>query len=226
MDDDDKIKRRIFSGRFLRPRLIKVPKLSANLNKQEIRDWWHNILSNHGKYSCSTFILALPSDTNAVDYLKKSGNELNTLSDKDCLVIILSTTTIQGNGTQSVSYTDEMMGQIENGYSASVAKYFDIGFEEFPCLVFFDNMLSTEHLIISLKDLDTEEIGDRLRETFTVIRRANTEKQIKPLEALEKHLQEQEKQANKERIVNKVRSFAGKTYEMAITAFVLGSSSK
>ncbi len=59
-------------------------------DKHQLREWWHEILRDYGRYSCYAVFLVLPSDKEVFHYLNRHGKELNVISGENCLVIILS----------------------------------------------------------------------------------------------------------------------------------------
>ncbi len=44
----------------------------SNADRHSVREWWHEILRNHGHYSCYAIFLTLPSDTEALRYQQQN----------------------------------------------------------------------------------------------------------------------------------------------------------
>ena len=82
-----------FSGRDVVSQL-----LPEQITPKTLREWWHNILKSHGKFSCCAFVLALPTDEQAIKYLTDFGKEIDLLSGKHCLVIAINDTQVMQYG--------------------------------------------------------------------------------------------------------------------------------
>jgi hypothetical protein len=219
-------------------RLVGFPPLFTD--KRKLRYWWHQLLGNYGKYSCCAFLLVLPSDKDAINYFTEFGSELDQLSGENCLIIVLSGVHVKGPGIQGnyievFENEDALQNhltdlskfdleraieeQVAKGYSVKVAEYFEVGFEEFPCLIVFEDIRSTRHIVVSLKGLNTEQMAAKLRRIFSAIQKGVSKKQ-EPLVVLKGQLKKEAGVA----VAYKIRSFAEKTYEIAVTALVVGTT--
>lgn len=212
-----------------------------SLDRRTLRDWWFGILSNYGKYTCCAIFLALPSDREAIKYLEEYGQELNLITGDNCLVVFMSDSWI--SGTSMNQKDKDVLADVKNklqypqfdlqsviqehvskGYSLDVAQLFDVSFTEFPCLIVFKDIRSSEHIVISFKDLEVERIADLMRQVFSIVRNAVVQKQD-ILIAIESQLTKDKLVTAGLVIVSKIRSLIEKTYEILITAFVIANSS-
>lgn len=205
-------------------------------DKPLVREWWHSILSNYGRYSCYAFVLALPSDNQLIKYLIDFGRELDLISSENCLVIAFTQTdfrrsgidtTIQKGNRKMFGFVQQVWryvvkDQTVTGYSVQIARFFNIGFEKFPCFVIFQDMRSPNHIVVDLKDMTTEEIAEKMRITFSIIQEAITENK-NPLDALQARHTYDALQRKGKSIVNQLGSFANKTFEAAMEAWVSAS---
>lgn len=188
-------------------------------DRNALRDWWHEILRTHGRYSCYAIFLTLPSDTEALRYLTNYGNELNLIAGENCLVVTLSTTGFQRTGFDNEGWRKFIEEQTSNGYSIIVANIFAIPFTKFPCLLLFQDIRSPEHVAVTLTEMTAEEIKTRMRLVFTVIQKAVNDHK-KPLEELEKQQNIEFVQKTTKLVANKIGGYADKTFEKAMEAWI------
>jgi hypothetical protein len=187
-------------------------------DKRLLRDWWHEVLRTHGKYSCYGIFLTLSSDEDAIHYLTRYGKELNQISSKSCLIVTLGKTKFQRPGSDEGSWRNLVKEQTSEGYSITVARRFGIEYREFPCLLLFQDIRSLEYRAIKLQGLTTEQIALKMRLVFTTVENA-----IK----LGKHpLDELQKQQNIELLQQKGQLVASKvvnSIERILEALVINS---
>ena len=188
--------------------------------RSKLREVWHNILREHGRYSCFAVYLLLPSDIEAKKYLTEYSRELEIITSTNCLAISLCTTRFERTDENSWKLAvDEHLSQ---GYSAIVANLFQVKFNEFPCLIIFNDIRSSDHALVSLKYMTAEQIADKMRTIFSVIDDAvKNDKQ--PLAALEQQrvLEFLKKQGNT--TISELRSFAGKSFETVMETWIKAS---
>jgi hypothetical protein len=188
-------------------------------DSRSLRDWWHTVLREHGKYSCFAILLILPADEEAIRYAVDFGEELGSISGEDCLVLVLTDTQVKRSGFDEGLWRLTVSEQAKKGHSRTVAGLFDIGYDEFPCLVVFRDIRSPEHVLVKLKGMTTEEIIVQMRTLFTVVHKAASSEED-PLEAIE-HYQKQERiRGTTQAVFSQVRSLPGKTLEIAMEAWV------
>lgn len=183
-----------------------------------LRTWWHSILQTHGKHACCAFILALPGDFKAIEYLDKLGNELNLISKDACLVLALSDTRAITYGVGEDAWRGAIHEQVGNGQSLNLARMFNINFTGLPCMVIFRDIRSPEHLIVSLQKMEVDEISQVMRSVFSIIQSANS-KRGNPLAELELHRKKQEFQKLKQSVIGEVRKYLDMTVEAAMQVF-------
>jgi hypothetical protein len=184
-----------------------------------LRKWWHNLLREHGKYSCCAFILLLPADIQAIKYLTEFGTELDLISGENCLVLAISEVQLMRFGFDENLWRMAINDQISNGQSIKIANLFNIKLTEFPCMVIFQDIRSPDHLIVSLQGMDAEEISQKTRSIFAIIQLANNNK-VNPLIELKRQEAKKEFQKAGISIMGKLQSFAGKTFETAMEAVI------
>lgn len=184
-----------------------------------IRDWWHGILRNHGKYSSYAILLVLPSDKETIRYLKEFGKELDLISGKDCLILTFGDSGIKRPNFGDISWVSTVEGHITKGYSINAANIFNVEFSKFPCLLIFNDARSPEHIIVTLKGLTAEGVAEKLRVVFSTIKRAVQEKG-NPLKSLELKRKEESFQRAGNSVLSEIKDFAGKTLEMAMEAII------
>lgn len=169
------------------------------------------LLEKFGHYPCYATLLALPSDKEAIRYFTDFSRELEILSAKNCLIIGIGK---KNSSTQSDSKDWEVTinEQVYEGYSMKVAHIFDIQVDKFPCLLIFQDLRSSDHVIINLKDLTAEQISQEFRPIFSAIKKAGSEKES-PLKALvQLRVQKHVKNASKS-IISELKQVAGHSFD-------------
>jgi hypothetical protein len=181
------------------------------------RTWWHNVLQTHGKYTCCAFVLGLPADTETIKYLTEFGKELDLLSRRNCLVLAVTDTRAITYGVGENEWKGAIHEQVDNGQSLQIAKVFNINFAELPCMVIFRDIRSSEHLIVSLRKMEVDEISQVMRSVFDIIHSANSNK-VDPLLELRRHRKKQEFQMMQKSVIGEVRKYLDITFEAAMQA--------
>jgi hypothetical protein len=188
-----------------------------------LRKWWHDILRNHGRYECYVLFLVLPSDKEAIQYLKESGRELDLLSGSNCALITLSNEKSKLPGSYE-KFDDEMWGELiaehfTDGYCVRVARLLGIGFTEFPCLVIFQNIYSENQVALTLKDMTSDEIEKKIRSVFSTINKAISEKQNPVVSIKSLQMTEGVRNVGKS-VVSEIGNLTQKTLETLIEALI------
>ena len=186
---------------------------------QSLRDWWHTILRNFGQYQCFAVILALPADEEAIRYLTDFGGELDIVSGRSSLVIALTKTGFRRFNSDDSLHSISIDEHLSNGHSVQIAREFDISLNKFPCIVLFKDIRSPEHLVVSLKDMKTVEIGNVMRAIFSTIDSAE-ELGEDPLKSLLAYREKEKFEKIKRAIANELYSLPGKTLELVIGAWI------
>jgi hypothetical protein len=187
------------------------------LDPYSLRKWWHKILRDHGRYSCYAIILALPFDTEVRHYVRKYHRELNLISGKHCLVIGIGKNDFIRFGTDTWGRIVD--NQVSQGYSLQIAQLFEIDFTTFPCLVAFEDIRSPDHIIMTLKGMTTQEVAEKMRQLFSIIQKAASENQ-RPLAAIDNHRNKTELTSAGKAVISTIRNLTGKTFEVAIEAWI------
>jgi hypothetical protein len=196
-----------------------VGRIEQRLDAATLRMWWHEMLRQHGLYKCYAVLLALPADAELRKYLEHYPDELNDVSGKYCLVLVLGGegSGIYANEPSKMKLTlDE---QIHQGHSLIVADIFDVPLVEFPALLIFKDVRSPDHVRVSLQGMSEEEIVTELRSVFSTIRDA-ARQDTNPLAALEQQRRVQEMKKQGASVASKLSAFAGKTLESAMDAYM------
>ena len=193
--------------------------LDGLMKKEALRTWWHEILRHYDRYPCYSTFLVLPSDKDAIRYLVEYGKELDLLSGDNCLVIALGKALVRRSGFDDKAWRPTIKEQTSQGYSVELARFFNIPFTIFPCLVVFKDIRSPEHVVITLKGLSTEEIAEKMRQIFSVLQET-AKKRSNPLAALESQRKNEKRHNAGETVLSELRSFAGKSFEAAAEAWI------
>jgi hypothetical protein len=188
-------------------------------SRTSVREWWHKNLRVHGRYPCYALILVFPSDTEAVRYLSEFGYELHLISGTNCLIVTLNQTQFSIPSFDQTIWERAIDEHVSSGYSARVARLLDIGFDRFPCLVIFRDVRSSDHIVVTLKDMTANEISEKLRAIFSVIQGAVSQRED-PLAAIESHRNNEALVIKGKAIIGELRGFAGKTFEAAMAAWM------
>lgn len=170
----------------------------------------------HGPYSCYVIPLLLPSDKEAREYMKTYAREIDLMSGRNCLVIGFTKSEIKDSSSDS-------WGRIVNRkthqeYCIKVSELFGIDFVQFPCLVIFENIYSTEYIVITLKSMMVEEISEVMREIFTIIKNAVSENKS-PLAALGSRRKKEKFYRDGKTIISELHSI-GRTLEIVVEAWM------
>ena len=202
------------------------PDVSYLTSPSRLRQWWHNILRISGNYSCYGIILALPSDTEVLNYLSKYMTELDILSGIECLVIAFTKVGFWFWERENHNVTNFSSAIIEDytnqGHCVQIGKKLGIQLDEYPCFVLFDDIRSPHRFVVSLKSLDEKEIAQTLRYTFSTIQLASSKK-VSPLLALEKEKKKGTSAQKKTLILNKAKAIVGETMQTALEAWINSS---
>lgn len=189
-------------------------------SRKQIREWWHQILGDYGKYNCYAFFLCLPSDTEAIRYLSLFGKELDILSGKNCLVIVLSKTKFKWSGHfNNDTWNIALAEQVSEGFSVLVAQLFKIRYTEFPCIVLFNDIRSPQKSVFTFKGLSAKEISTQIRLIFSLIQQASVEN-IAPVTQLERHQKSAGLHKTSQTFFDRIFNFTGKTFEIAMEAWL------
>ena len=186
---------------------------------RQLRVWWHAILREHDKYSCYAILLMLPADGEAIRYAVDFREELDLISGEGCLVLVLTDTQVKRSGFDEDLWRLAVSEQAKKGHSRTVAELFDIGYDEFPCLVVFRDIRSPEHVLVKLKGMTAEEIVEQMRSLFTVVHKATSSKED-PLEAIERYQKQERIRGKTQGVISQMRSLPGKTFEAAVEAWM------
>ena len=189
---------------------------------KSIREWWHKILTHYDRYPSYAMFLALPSDKEAIRYLKEFGKELHLITGKSCLVITLTSLGFMQYGSGDEFMPLAVDEHIVEGYCLQASRLFSIGFDEFPCLLLFRDIRKPQHIRISLKGLSAEEIAQEMRGIFTVLDKSVGQGED-PIEVIDKHIRQQAVSEKGKSLWKGIQSFAGKTLETMMEVFVRAS---
>ncbi len=195
-------------------------------NRRTLREWWHEVMGNYGRYACYAMFLVLPSDEEVIQYLTKYGKELDVISGENCLIIALSKDAFKlssfdeppwsFNEPRWKTLVEEHSGE---GYSVKVARYFGIDLTEFPCLLMFRDIRSTDHVAVTLKELTVKEIAGKMRAIFAAIQKA-VRNHTDPLAVIQSYQTGGTFQKTGQKAVGIIGSFAGKTLEAVMKALI------
>lgn len=198
---------------------ISQKAFGSSENRSLLRQWWHDILRDHGSYSCYAFLLALPSDKRAIRFFAEYGRELHLLSGKNCLIIALSDTQFMSSGFSDEMWEVMIDEQVSEGHSIEVAQLFGIKLTELPCIVLFQDIRTPEHVVVTLKGMKTKEISDQVRSLFSIVHQAASDRE-NPLSAIEQYRDQEKFRRAGQTIISHVRGLGGRTFEAAMEAWM------
>ncbi len=187
------------------------------------RDWWHRILAIYGRYPCCAFLLLLPSNQEALQYLKEYNRELHIISGKSCLVIALSDKEGFCTEIDEQLWATGIDKYVADGQSVTLGQYFDIPVTNFPCLVIFHDIRNFDHVTVNLKNLSTEDIAVTMNEVFSVISKASNNK-LDILKALTSERRNKAFLKMGRTLISDMKSLVGKSYEIALNAYIMAST--
>lgn len=196
---------------------IRRPPLSSEL--KPVEDWWQQIKASSGNYACCGVVLALPSDAYLIQYLEDFGGELDLLSGKSCLIIVLTNHEFKLGELRTKGIAPAIPDHIWNGYCLEVAKLLGIGYDDFPCFVVFDTVESDAFVAISLKGLDQAQISERMRNVFSIVQEAIQNKR-NPTKSLNRSEKLRNVKKSGESVMRRMTAFTSKTLEAIISAAV------
>jgi hypothetical protein len=169
-----------------------VPSIKK-LDSRSLREWWHLVLGKQGKYACYAIFIGFPSDKELQKYLVSSVLELDHMSGENCLIIALSDISFIGFESNSAFWWAATEEHITSGKTLEIADLFGIAYTNLPCVLFFEDIRSAKHIALPLYNLKSDEIREKMRDAFTIIQKAISEKQ-NPLLVLSKHQKQQGQQ--------------------------------
>jgi hypothetical protein len=186
-----------------------------------LRHWWHSILRRTLRpYTCYGIFLAnLPADREAAEYLTKYATELNRMSGRHCLIIALGTTQFKASAETEGLWELAVDEQLSKGHSFAVADLFNIGYDEFPCLILFRDIRSPEHTVISLKEMTADEMAAYMRTVLSVVRKAYLDDED-PLQTMERHKHQEKLRRKGRAIVGQMTAIAEKSFQVAMEAWM------
>ena len=188
-------------------------------DKSRLRMWWHQILGHYDRYPSYAMLLALPSDSEAIQYLKEYGRELHLISGDSCLVITLTGLGFMQYGSDDAIMPLTIDESIAEGYCLKAAELFSVGFDEFPCLLLFQDIRKPEHILVSLKGLNVGEIAQEMRTLFSIVSEAVKQGKnpvISVGEYNNQHIRSQKVRS----VWRDVQGVMGKTLETMMEAFI------
>lgn len=198
----------------------------ASTETLSLREWRFTVLREQGRHSCYCIFLALPSDKEVISYLRELSNELMIISSEaNTLILPLGNIQHLGSDVDAESWALAIKDDIQKGYSVQIARLFGLDFTAFPCLVVFTDLNSSEYNLISLDDMTAQEIARKLRWFFHIIDKAIREKKS-PLEAIQRHQNDEQLRNAGKSLVTGIRNIAGVTFKAVIEAWVTAQLNK
>ncbi len=105
------------------------------------------------------------------------------------------------------------------GYCNMFARMFNLTYDQFPCMLLFQDLDSRRHIVVSLQGIDAKKIALRMRNIFTVVGNAIAG-QRDPLKEVRGYLLKYKIMDKKTKVVNDVVEFAGRTMGFAMQAWI------
>lgn len=192
---------------------FKIP-----LDPEELRAWWQKISENDTGYICYAFLLLLPGDEEVIRYVTDLGPEMDLIASNRWLIIALGEKELRRPGVPH-DWTSLVTDYVYDGFSMRVGRLLEMGPDQFPCLVLFEDLLSDEHIIISLQGLNFEEIAQVMRSIAAEIHRAAS-KDENSLREIRRYLRKEAGLKAGRTFAGAIRSLAGKTYEVVVKSLI------
>lgn len=193
--------------------------MPSSPSKKVLRDWWHKLVRTHGWYPSYAVFLMLPSDKEIFEYFSNYGLELHQISGNECLIMAFSKEDFGVPEFSAEIWQQAVENHMREGHSVRLANYFGIELTEFPCAVFFRDIRSTEHMIVSLNGLSVSEISWTMRELFSALSE-NFRKEKSVLKIIDSHLKNKQRTAHGKKAITRIGSLANKSLETAMSAWV------
>lgn len=183
-----------------------------------LREWLFALLRQQGNYSCYSIFLVLPSNKEAIRYLDELSIELKIISNEtNSLVVALGSDQHLRSDVDGERWSSTIKGEVQKGYSVKIGRLFGLELTQYPCLVVFKGLNSSEQILITLKNMTADDIAEKMKSIFSIIQRAVDENRS-PIEALKRNRNsEQLKNAGKS-IVVLIGNVAGITFKAMIEA--------
>lgn len=185
------------------------------INPVPFEMWWQGILTNSRRYDCYSFFLTLPSDSEANRYLSDYGSELQAILGESYLMAAFGTDRCWLSGYENAISVFTTTSDSLKSPSVEIAKLIGVEFSAFPCLVIFQDIKSTEYVVIPFKGKSAEEIADDLRSLFSIIQKT-TQSGKSLIPALKNHAGKERFRSIGSMIISNLPNIAGKTFETAI----------
>ncbi len=142
------------------------------LDPRQLRDWWHEVIREHGYYPYYAILLAFSADAQVDSYLMQHAAELSRLSENKCLVIVYSDLGLVSLGPNLELWHLMLPSQVHEAHVARLAELFGVTPADFPCLIFSRRIPSRDEVIVSLKGMDQHEIADVVRSNLIAVEAA------------------------------------------------------
>lgn len=196
----------------------KVRSIELPQEDQFSLEWWGKTFSLKG-YSPKFFvaILALPGDKYIFEYLERYEDELAVLSSDSGLIVFLTQKRFQVVSQKARTFSPEVSPIVWSEYCTEIAKLLGIRFEDFPCLLIFDHLFSSTFTMVSLRDLDVEQLVNRFRIIFSEVSEA-VEANSSPMVAIQKAERLRGYRKTGKSILARLSFFAEETFKAIVAA--------
>ena len=187
----------------------------------EIRSWWHDVIRSTERVfpSYATFLF-LPSDGDAIKYFTDFYDEVEIMSGENCCLLALTNKDFKLYAQSKDEWVDDFNLDVTNGYSAKLAQtLFGKDFNDFPCVLLFDDLRSRNCAVISLKELATYEISFLMRDVFHTINTA-VSKRKKPIKELQKYMAVEKGRGIAVKITDETIKIITLSFEAVMEAFI------
>lgn len=184
-----------------------------------VEKWWNHVLKNNRAYPCYAIFLGLPSDRELIKYLSDFHQELNLISGDNCLILAIANTKFYFSGTDDKAWREAVIQHITGDSSVQLAQFLGLDFTHLPCLLLLKSFRSSNHVILTLKNMSAEAISVRMRAVFSIIQnsvRANKN----PIRAITKHKDREKRKKAGKSIIGEVKNFVGKAYKTAMEEWI------
>lgn len=146
---------------------------------ESIKTWIEN-QKKIAKFKVFGIFLILPSDVEVVSYLTDFGKEIDLLSGDECCILALGKKTsknLNESLTQEevINWKEITQTHVDSGRSICIGESFNLQFTDYPSLIIFKDLTSLKIAIVKLKGLNSQEISERMRKVFSIVKKSLNE---------------------------------------------------
>lgn len=202
-------------GRKKRKAIASRPKGTS------INSWLKSILTSKKNYPCYAFFLMFPNNKDVIEFFSDTSNvsTLDKASNTNCLITLITEKPVDLLKIDKSKLKKLFEKYSNEELSIELSKVFNVPLNEFPCILFFQNLDSRKHISLTFKDMDSTKINDTMINAFTLIQQAVISKKD-PIQSLMNNRKKEEFINNAKPIINELVNIGKTTATEAIKAAI------